>query len=254
MKDPVVGGYAKDRIALRRAIAISYDTTEEVRVIRKGQAIADESPVPPGVVGYNAQYRSLLRYDPALANQLLDYFGYRKGADGYRNDPAGKRLTIVLTSEPIAISREYDELWKKSLDGIGLRLETRKGPFSDNVKAAEACQLAMWGSAWGADYPDGENFMQLFYGPNTHESNHACYESAAFDRMYQQMKAMPESPERDRLFDKLSRQLEVDGVMKMGVSRYRNVLVYPRVQGYRYHPMLNAAWEYLDLDLKARRQ
>ena len=78
----------------------------------------------------------------------------------------GSRLTIVLTSEPLAIMREYDELWKKALDGIGLRFETRKGPFSDNIKAAEACQLAMWGSSWGADYPDGENFMQLFYGPN----------------------------------------------------------------------------------------
>jgi len=254
MNDPAVGGYTKDRIALRRAIAISYDTGEEVRVIRKGQAIADESPIPPGVVGHNAQYRSLLRYDPVLANQLLDYFGYRKGADGYRNDPTGRQLTILLTAEPIAISRDYDELWKKSLDGIGLRLETRKGPFSDNIKAAEACQLAMWGSAWGADYPDGENFMQLFYGPNTHESNHACYESAAFDRMYEQMKATPDSPERDRLFDKLNRQLEVDGVIKMGVSRYRNVLVYPQVQGYRYHPMLTASWEYLDLDPAARRQ
>jgi ABC-type oligopeptide transport system substrate-binding subunit len=144
--------------------------------------------------------------------------------------------------------REYDELWKKALDAIGLRFETRKGPFSDNIKAAEACQLAMWGSSWGADYPDGENFMQLFYGPNIRQSNHACYQSAAFDRLYEQMKAMPDSPERDRLFDKLSRQLEVDGVLKMGVSRYRNVLVYPQVQGYRYHPMLNAAWEYLDID------
>ena len=254
MKDPVVGGYTKDRIALRRAIAIAYDTAEEVRVIRKRQAIPDEMPVPPGVVGYNPAYRSLLRYDPVLANQLLDYFGYKKGADGYRNDPSGKPLTIVLTSEPLAIMREYDELWKKALDAIGLRFETRKGPFSDNIKAAEACQLAMWGSSWGADYPDGENFMQLFYGPNTHQSNHACYQSAAFDRLYDQMKAMPESPERDRLFDKLSRQLEVDGVLKMGVSRYRNVLVYPQVQGYRYHPMLNAAWEYLDIDPAAARK
>jgi hypothetical protein len=42
--------------------------------------------------------------------------------------------------------------------------------------------------------------------------------------------------------------------MKLGVSRYRNVLVYRQVQGYRYHPMVNAAWEYLDLDLKARRR
>ena len=50
------------------------------------------------------------------------------------------------------------------------------------------------------------------------------------------------------------RMSRVDGVPKMGVSRYRNVLVYPRVQGYRYHPMLNAAWEYLDLDPTARRR
>jgi oligopeptide transport system substrate-binding protein len=254
LKDPVIGGYTKARIALRRAIAISYDTEQEIRVIRKGQAIADESPVPPGVVGYRAAYRGLLRHDPLLANQMLDYFGYKKGADGYRNDPQGKRLTVVLTSEPLAISREYDELWKKSLDGIGLRFESRTSPFSDNIKAAEACQLAMWGSSWGADYPDGENFMQLFYGPNTHQSNHACYESADFDRMYEQMKAMPETADRDRLFEKLSRQLEVDGVAKIGVSRYRNVLIYPQVQGFRYHPMSAVAWEYLDLDLGARKQ
>ena len=78
MKDPVVGGYTKERIALRRAIAIAYDTAEEVRVIRKRQAIPDESPIPPGVVGYNPAYRSLLRYDPVLANRLLDYLGYKK--------------------------------------------------------------------------------------------------------------------------------------------------------------------------------
>ena len=254
MKDPVLGGYTKERLALRRAIILSYDIREEIEVIRKNQAIADESPIPAGVVGYDPAYRSILRYDPVLANQLLDYFGYRKGPDGYRSDPAGRRLTVVLTSEPQAISREYDELWKKSLDGVGLRFETRKSPFSDNIKAAEVCQIAMWGSAWIADYPDGENFMQLSYGPNIHQSNHSCYESAAFDAMYVKMKNMPDSPERNRLFLLMSRQMEVDGAWKMGVSRYRNVLVYPQVKGYRYHPILINAWEYMDLDLSLRKQ
>jgi len=253
LKDPVVGGYAKEKIALRRAIAMAYDTEAEVRVIRKGQAIADEGPIPPGVVGYDGDYRSLIRHDPALANRLLDYFGYQKGADGYRNDPAGRRFAVTLTSETAAINREYDELWLKAMDAIGLRFETKKAAFSDNIKAAEACQVAMWGSAWGADYPDGENFMQLFYGPNTHQSNHACYESKAFDAMYEQIRNMADSPERNHLFLLMSRQLEVDGVMKMGVSRYRNVLVYPQVLGYRYHPILTAAWEYLDIDPAARR-
>jgi ABC-type transport system substrate-binding protein len=254
MKDPVLGGYTKEKIALRRAMILSYDTSEEIRVIRKNQAVAVQSPIPAGVVGYDPAYRNIQHYDPQLANQLLDYFGYKKGADGYRNDPSGKPLTIVLTSEPTAISREYDELWKKALDGVGLRLETRKSPFSDNIKAAEACQLAMWGSAWIADYPDGENFMQLLYGPNIHQSNHGCYESAAFDQMYDRIRSMPNSPERDRLFLLMSRQMEVDGAWKLGVSRYRNVLVYPQVKGYRYHPINTAVWEYLDIDPAARKQ
>ncbi len=254
LKDPVLGGYSKERIALRRAIVMAYDTREEIRVIRKGQAIADEMPIPAGVVGHDPNYRGILGYDPVLANRLLDYFGYKKGADGYRNDPSGKRFAVVLTSEPLAIYREYDELWLKALDAVALRFETRKSPFSDNIKAGEACQLAMWGWSWGADYPDGADFMQLFYGPNIHQSNHGCYESAAYDAMYRQIISMPDSPERNAIFLKMTRQLEVDGAVKLVVSRYRNVLVHPQVQGYRYNPMLTAAWEYLDLDPTARRQ
>jgi len=253
LQDPTLGGYTNDKIALRRALMLAYDIREEIEVIRKGQAIADEMPIPPGVVGYDPSYRSLVRHDPALANQLLDYFGYRKRTDGYRTLPDGKPLTVVLTSEPQAISREYDELWKKSLDAIGVRFEARKGPFSDNIKAAEACQLAMWGVSWTADYPDGEDFMQLSYGPNVHQSNSACYQSAAYDAMYVKIKNMPDSPERNRLLLLMSRQLEVDGVWKLGVSRYRNVLVYPQVKGYRYHPILVNAWEYMDVDPSSRK-
>jgi ABC-type transport system substrate-binding protein len=253
MQDPVVGGSALEKVALRRAILLAYDVDQEIRVIRKGQATALESPIPPGVVGHDPQYRSIIRYDPVLANALLDYFGYKKGPDGYRNNPDGTSLTIVLTSEPQAISREYDELWKKDLDAVGLRFAERKNAFSDNIKAARACQLMMWGSAWGADYPDGEDFMQLLYGPNIHESNNACYQSAAFDKMYDAIRRMPDSPERTRLFDMMSRQMEVDGVWRMGVARYRNVLVYPWVLGYRYHPILTAVFQYLDLDPAARR-
>jgi ABC-type transport system substrate-binding protein len=110
----------------------------------------------------------------------------------------------------------------------------------------------MWGSAWHSDYPDGENFMQLYYGPNTHQSNHACYRSAAFDELYEQIKSMPNSPERDRLFDLMTRQLEVDGVQRLGVTRYRNVLVSPRIKGYRYHPIMTAVFQYLDIDPDAR--
>ena len=53
MMDPVVGGLTKEKIALRRAMAMAYDVDEEIRVIRNGQAVEAQYPIPPGVVGHD---------------------------------------------------------------------------------------------------------------------------------------------------------------------------------------------------------
>lgn len=248
MQDPIVGGFEKEKVALRRALTMAYSNADEIRIIRKGQAIEAQSPVPFGVVGHNPKYRSSIPHDPALANALLDKFGYKKGKDGYRNLPNGKPFTIKLTTETNAVSREFDELWKKAFDSIGVRMEVDKGKFSDHYRAAKQCQLQMWGQAWIADYPDGENFMQLLYGPNTGASNNACYKSPAFDKLYEQTRSMPNSPERDRLFEQMARQLEADTPWRLGVSRYRTQFIQPQVKGYKKHPMIRAEWLYIDIE------
>ena len=247
-RDPVVGGFEKHKIALRRAIIMSYDYEEEIRVIRKGAAVRAIMPIPHGVVGHDTNWKPLTNYDPALANKLLDHFGYRKGADGYRSLPDGKPLTLRFATGTSALDRQFNELWKKNLDAIGVRVEFQQGKFADHLKAAKACQLMMWQAAWTADYPDGENFMQLLYGPNTHQSNNGCYESKAFDAFYQKMLALPDSPERNRLFLNMTRQMEVDGAWVLQVSRERNQLIWPWVKGYKKHPILNADFVYMDIE------
>jgi ABC-type transport system substrate-binding protein len=199
-RDPLVGGFSKEKIALRRAIIMAYKLDDEIRIIRKHQAVAAEMPIPVGVVGHDPNYRSINRYDPVLANKLLDYFGYKKGGDGYRTLPDGKPLTLRQASGSSAIERDFNELWKKSMDAIGIRMAFDIGKFPDHLKAAKACQLMMWGAAWTADYPDGDNFMQLLYGPNTGQSNNGCYESKAFDAFYVKSTQLPNSPERNFLF------------------------------------------------------
>ncbi|NCX62171.1 MAG: heme-binding protein, partial [Betaproteobacteria bacterium] len=119
LKDPVIGGYSKEKIALRRAIIMGYDVDEEIRVIRKNQAVKAEQMVAPVIPGHDPNYRSIVRYDPGLANALLDQFNYRKGADGYRNQPDGKPLVFTIYSTTNSIDRERDELWKRSMDRIG---------------------------------------------------------------------------------------------------------------------------------------
>jgi len=249
-RDPLVGGFAKEKIALRRAIIMGYDLPAEIRVIAKNQEIQAQMPIPPGVVGYDAGYRGVNQYDPVLANKLLDYFGYKKGSDGYRTLPDGKPLTIRQATGTAAIDREYSELWKRSMDAIGIRMQFEPGKFSDTLKAAKACHVMMWQASWTADYPDGDNFMQLLYGPNTGESNNGCYESKAYDGLYEKSLTLPPtSVERNNLFIDMSRQIEVDGAWNLHSSPIRNQLIRPWVKGYKKHPILQAEFVYMDVDV-----
>lgn len=249
MRDPVTGGYTPEKAALRRAMIMSYDQQAELDIIRKGTALDNQMTIPPGVVGYNPHYKSINKFNPEAANKLLDMFGYKKGADGWRTFPDGKPLLITLTSEPQQTSREFDELWRKCLERIGVRMEVKKGTFAENLKAAKSCQLQMWGSAWIADYPDGENFLQLLYGPNSGQSNNGCYDSPVFNKLYEKSITMPDSLDRNALYELMTRQVEYDGAWRFGVSRIRTTLVHRNVLGYKKHPVLHAEWMYMDLDL-----
>jgi ABC-type transport system substrate-binding protein len=243
-----VGGFAEDRIALRRAIAMSYSVDDQVRILRKGQAVRANYPIPPGVAGHDPRYRSHIPYDPRAANALLDRYGYRKGPDGYRTRPDGTPLVVRYSSTPTERDRQFDELMKRSLDSIGVHLQIHKDRFPELIKLESDCRIMMRTSAWIADYPDGDNFMQLLYGPNAGQSNNACYRSPRYDERYRKSRLLPDGPARDRLYREMTRVMEVDTVWLLLDSRYRNVLLQPYVAGFRKHPVLHAEWLYLDLD------
>jgi ABC-type transport system substrate-binding protein len=253
--DPDFGGFAKDKIALRRAIFMSFDNAEYLRVIRKNQAMEAQFPIPPGVVGHDPGYRTIVPYDPVLANKLLDYFGYKRGADGYRTWPDGRPLLMRYSSTPSSRDREIDELWQKSIDRIGIRVQIDKNKFPEELKQERACQLLSRTASWIADYPDGDDFMQLLYGPNSHQNNNACFQLPEWDRIYEKTRTLPpDSAERSRLYRQLWRMAEVQGVWKLHDTRYRNMLVQPQVIGYKKHPILLAEYMYYDLDNSLRRK
>jgi ABC-type transport system substrate-binding protein len=247
MQDPVVGGMGKEKIALRRAMAMSYDVAEEIRVIRNGQAIEARYPIPPGVVGHDPAWKGGIAFDRAGANKLLDAFGYKRGADGWRTLPDGKPLVVRLSSRPDSLGRQQDEIWKKSLDAIGVRMDVHKDKFPELLKLEKQCKIQMRVAAWIADYPDGDNFMQLLYGPNTFQSNNACARIPEFDKLYERSQKMPPGPERDALYREMTRVMEAYTPWRLTISRYRNMLLQSHVQGYKRHPILHAHWPYVDI-------
>ena len=247
LMDPVVGGLTKEKIALRRAMAMAYSVEEEIRVVRNNQAIEAQYPIPPGVVGHDPNYRSGVKYDPAAANALLDKFGYKKGADGWRTLPDGKPLVIRYASRPDSLGRQMDEMWKKAFDGIGIRMEVQKDKFAELLKLEKQCKLMMRTASWIADYPDADNFMQLLYGKNIYQSNNACAKIPEYDKLYEQSLRMPAGPERDRLYHEMAKVIETYAPWRLDISRYRNMLVQPRVLGYKKHPILHSEWQFIDV-------
>jgi ABC-type transport system substrate-binding protein len=247
-RDPVVGGYTPEKNALRRAIAMAYDREEEIRVVRKGLAVRTQMPIPPDVAGVDPGYRRGIGFDPDGAARLLDRFGYRRGADGLRTLPDGRPLAITLSSGTDSFYRDLEQLWQKSLARIGLKARFEVVRSNENAQLAIACKLPVFQYGWYADYPDGDNFMQLFYGRNVGESNFACYQSAAFDRLYERSQLLPDSPERTRLYAEMARQLEADTVFVPEASPQSIVFVQPWLVGHKAHPFLNTILPYLDVD------
>jgi oligopeptide transport system substrate-binding protein len=253
MQDPVVGGLAKDKIALRRALSMAYNVDEEIRVIRNGQAVEAQYPIPPGVVGHDPKYRSGVKFDPAGANALLDRFGYKKGADGYRTLPDGKPLVIKYYSRPDSLGRQQEEMWQKAFQLVSIRMEGVKEKFPEQIKLEKQCKLMMRTASWIADWPDADNFMQLLYSKNIHQNNNACASIPEYDRLYERtLRLEPDSPERDKLYHEMTRIIEAYAPWRLDISRYRNMLAQPQVLGYKKHPILHAEWQYIDVAPKNR--
>jgi ABC-type transport system substrate-binding protein len=255
MQDPVVGGYTPEKIALRRAIALSIDTQIDISVVRNNQALQAQTIIPPGIPGYDPDFRNPYgEPDPAKAKALLDEFGYiDRDGDGYRELPDGRPLTIEYWSHPVALQRRLDELIQKSLQAIGIRISIRKAPVQELRKLGKQGKLQMRTDGWQADYPDAESFFQLLYGPNAGQANYSRFALPQFDRMYEQIADMPDSPERNALYRKMTELVLVYAPWRLAVHRIQNHLIRPWVKGYKRHPFSLSYWRYIDIDVARQR-
>ncbi|HUP97767.1 MAG TPA: ABC transporter substrate-binding protein [Usitatibacter sp.] len=250
MLDPVVGGYSADKVALRRAIALSYKTADEINIIRKGQAIPAQTPYSPGVAGYDPEFRTNANeYDVPKAKALLDMFGYvDRDGDGWREDPEGKPLVINFSSTPTARDAQFDELWKRSLDDIGVKLNIVKGKWPDILKAARQSKIQFWQLGGNAATPDADTWLTSLYGGNR-EGNLAKFDLPAYNKLYEQARVMPPGPERTKVYQEMTKLVVAYVPWRVNTHRIRTDLWYPQLSGYRRSPMLTYNfWKYVDIE------
>ncbi|GGE84540.1 ABC transporter substrate-binding protein [Massilia psychrophila] len=255
MDDPVLGGYGKDKVALRRAISLGYNSDEDIGLLKKGFAIKAQSPLPPNVLGYDPAYRSPVAYEPALANALLDRFGYRqRDPDGFRRTPANQTLTLAMHSEATAGGRLRDELWRKNLNAIGLRVTFTTDKKTEIIKASRLGKVMMFESNWIADFPDGDNFYQLLYGPNAGRANYARFNLPAYNERYEKARALADSPQRQQLYGEMNQLIHAYNPWVPLSHVISADLRHPWLKNYKRHPVEFTNWRYLDVDLAGRQR
>ena len=254
MDDPVVGGYTPDKVALRRAIGLATDVGREINLLRRGQAVQAQSVVAPGSWGYDPAYKTENSdYSVPRAKALLDLYGYvDKDGDGWRDLPDGKPLVLSYSTQPDELSRQFDEVWKKNMDAVGLRLTFEKGQWPEQLKKARAGQLMIWQLGYTATSPDAQDGFGLLYGPAAGGQNLARFKLERFDELVRAMQALPDGPERLALMRQAQRIVVAYMPHKYNVHRILTDLTQPWLLGYR-RPMFNYQfWQFVDIDESQR--
>ena len=254
MRDPIVGGFAPERVALRRAIALAFDNRAAIEIAMNGGALPVNGVMPPGIPGYDANFRSdVFEHDLAKARALLDTYGYiDRDGDGWREMPDGRPLTLEFLNAPEPRFRPWDELWSKASSALGVRIEIRKVHQAEQVKLVQAAKFQLSLNAWNMDYPDGEDFFVILYGPSAGFANFSHFVLPEFDRLYEQSQKITDSPERNAIYRQLDRLSFAYMPMVQHLYLSRSAVNHPWLIGYLPHTVHLEPWKYLDIDLELR--
>jgi ABC-type transport system substrate-binding protein len=256
MEHPVLGGYAPERIALRRALNLAIDVDREIRLPRREQAIAAQSMVQPGTLGYDPQLRTeMSRHDLARARALLDLYGYvDRDGDGWRERPDGAPLLLELSTQSDQATRQIDEIWKQGVDALGVRVQLRPAQWPENLKAVRNGRFTMWRVVMTAASPDGQGVLELCYGPSVGNSNMARFRLDAFDTVYRRLKLLPDGAERSALFREANKLTVAYAPYRFHVHRLLTHLAHPWVVGYRQPPFWQGWWHWVDVEPRGAAQ
>jgi ABC-type transport system substrate-binding protein len=256
MQDPVVGGYEPPKVALRRAIGLAINVDQEIRLFWRGQAVPAQSGLAPHTMGYDPAFVSdTARYDLPRAKALLDMYGYvDRDGDGWREQPDGSPLVLEWATTSDQRARQRDELRRKDLAALGIRINFNSAKWPENLKNGRAGKLMVWNLGNSAASPDGQ--PSLDRGATIHfgGQNFARYSNKRYDEIYDRIRVLPDGQERDQLFLEAKRMLAVDAPYRFHVHRILTDLAWPWLIGFRRQLYSSRFWHCVDIDTDLKRK
>lgn len=240
MKDSVLG---KNKY-LRQAMSMANDNGTLIDKFYNGRGIPAQGPVPPGLSSYDANFKNPYSYNVAKAKELMVKAGF----------PEGKGLAeIVYEGLSDSKARQQAEFFVQNMAAIGIKVRVSPNTwpqFQDKIKNGRA---QIFGIAWGADYPDAQNFYQLFYSKNAPPGpNDSAFSNAEFDKIYEQSLLLPPGTARDVLYTKLRDIVVEETPWIVNVHRVGYRVIHGWVNNFKWSDVQNDNLKYLRVDPKKR--
>lgn len=231
----------------RQAISLALDQRVTVDLFYNGRGVLAQSPVPPGIAGYDPNFvNPYATHNLEAAKKLLAEAGY----------PGGKGVPeLVYEIGDGTDARQMGEKFQREVQAIGVPVRINVNRFAELMEKLNVKKAQVWGISWVGDYPDAENFLQLLYGPNKSPSpNAANYDNPEYNKLFQKMRGMADSPERRAIIRQMQDIFVRDLPWVVGAHRITVTLVQPWSKNFKAGYMGSSYAKFLGVDLEKKKQ
>jgi ABC-type transport system substrate-binding protein len=239
--DPVLGKQKK----LRQAMSLAVNRSRIIELFYNGRAIPAQSPLPPGLFGYEAAYQGPYQaYDTVRAQQLLAEAGFPLG----KGVPEFEYLVPGSTT-----SRQMGELFVSEMAVLGIRIKINSVTWPEFLRCLKEKKFQIAGSAWNGDYPDPENFFMLLYGPNEAPGENAAnYHNPEYDSLYRIISVRPDGLDRLNAIKRMKDIVAEDCPWILETHRVIEGLRYRWLKNFKYSSVSPGDLKYykIDMDIK----
>jgi oligopeptide transport system substrate-binding protein len=232
---------------LRQAMSMAYDRDDANKLFYNGSSVEAQSVIPPGLAGYRKEFKNpFTKLDLEQAKKLLAEAGY----------PGGKGLPpVTVQTRNETVARQILEHFAKCMDKIGIKINVGMNTWPELVNKVTKKQHQMYTMAWGADYPDAENFLGLLYCPNQSPgSNGANYCNPDFDNLYKVATIMQDSPERTAMYEKMNEMVAAEVPWVFSFNRTKFYLSHAWLKNFKFTEFTYTQFQYLSLDLEVKKE
>lgn len=195
------------RRLLRRAMSLAYNRPERIEIFANGRAEPAQGPIPPEFNGWDPDFKNPnSEYDIEKARKLLAQAGYPDGVG-----PDGNPLTLNYeTTGSSTATQQNADFFRQEMKKLGIKIIINQNTWTEFQEKLRTNRAQIYALGWIADYPDPENFLQLFYGPNKSPNpNNANYVNPEYDKLYKEMAALSDfDPEEAKRKYRLCREME----------------------------------------------